>query len=228
VKSDDLAPLFGGPDTPEILHVGTVLAWDPNTGANTVLMAGAPVNDLPMLNIGDTTNLAVGDTVVILKQKSAFFILGRVVAPHTSAIATAAVAFGNIYSDSVNFTIATSDATVGSFSFVVPAWANQALVSVSHDLVALNATATRKLLYTSVWITAMGASSSQNTELLLETGGGLSSVLATAGASLSTSGPVTPGATITVEGRGMCFPSAVAASAGNQSHLTGFAIFSRI
>lgn len=214
---------------PELgFHQGLVESWDSSTGENTIRIAGSSITDVPMLNIGDTTNIIEGNTVAVLRYRNAYFIVGRVVVPNTEVFATSAVSFTRIHDNTQNFTITTSDATVQSLDITVPIWSNQALVFVNHNLVAANTTATRKLIYTSVWIQAMGVASSQNTDILLETGAGLTTTLATATASISAVGTVTPGATLTIEGRGMCFPSDIAASLGNQSHLDGFAIFTKV
>jgi hypothetical protein len=222
VKADDIAPLFGGGDPGVGFHSGMVLEFDPSTGENLVMVAGAPLRDLPMLNIGDTTNLAVGDVVVLLKIRTKLFIVGRVVESGSTKFASASISSEPLYADSVNFAVTTSDATVVSATLTVPAWANRALVHVNHHLTGRNSTLAAAYLYTSVWITTLGAASSQNLQSIAANGIGFVS------ASLSDEGAVTPGSTILVEGRAMVGAGPWAASAFNQGHLTGFAIYTRV
>jgi hypothetical protein len=205
-------------------HQGVVQAWNDSTGESTINIAGSAIEDIPMLNIGDTINLAVGNVVAVIRYRTSYFILGRVVIPNSGAFATAAVEFEIVFANASNFAIPTVDATVVSFDLTVPPWANQALVQVNHQLTGFNQHLTELgQIYTSVWITTLGASSSQNAQPVPAP-----NVIATAYASLADTGAVTPGGTINVVGRAMSFHGSFPADLRNQGHLTGFAIYTRV
>lgn len=83
--SDDLAPLLAQSGAlPDLgFHTGEVLAWDPQTGNNTVRVLGRPLENLSTLNLTETLTMDEGAVVGILRFKSTFFILGRVTHPNT-------------------------------------------------------------------------------------------------------------------------------------------------
>lgn len=60
-------------------HQGLVLTWDSNTGANTVSIAGTAVPNVQVLTSAGMVSLAPGDPVMVLRYKSKYFIVGRVV-----------------------------------------------------------------------------------------------------------------------------------------------------
>lgn len=83
-RATDLTPYLVQPGRGDLsFHQGVVTAWDVTTGANTVNVAGTEIPDVPMLNITELLSIAVGDTVALLRYKSTYFILGRVVRPNT-------------------------------------------------------------------------------------------------------------------------------------------------
>lgn len=90
--SDDLTPLLLTGNTgamPELgFHQGVVVAWNAQTGENTILVAGQNLTDLHMLNITEALVLQPGHVVGLLRFKNVFFILGRIVAPATDEFFT--------------------------------------------------------------------------------------------------------------------------------------------
>lgn len=76
--SADLAPLFRAALERDALELrtGELLAWTPATLENTVRVAGAQLENLPVLNAG-TVQLTAGDTVALLRSGAAFVILGN-------------------------------------------------------------------------------------------------------------------------------------------------------
>lgn len=158
MNADDLAGLLAttpAADTslPALgLHIGEVRAWNPATGQNTIMLAGTPVDDLPMLNIGDTTNLAVGDTVVVLRSKSAYFIVGRVVTPSSGVFATSAVSFYANSDVTSGYALTTSETIRATISIAIPAWANRALIVANVVSTGVNSTGANDAIFASVWI----------------------------------------------------------------------------
>lgn len=63
-------------------RAGRVTAWDPVTGANTIVVAGTALSNVPFLSSVGSFVVDVGDVVGLLKVKSQFFVLGVIsVAP---------------------------------------------------------------------------------------------------------------------------------------------------
>lgn len=146
---DDLTSLFvgsAGTDLP--FRQGVVSAFDPTTGANTIDVGGASLTNLPLLNIGDTINLTTGDVVVLMKMKSAWAILGRVVVPGSSSINSSAVGFqGDGSQLSVtSFALTTSFQTFGTFTITCPLWANFVSIFATAQCSAVNSTAANDIL----------------------------------------------------------------------------------
>lgn len=132
-------------------HQGIVTAWDNLTGENTVTIAGASITDVPMLNIGDTTNILVGDTVAVLRYRNAYFIIGRVVVPNTDGFASSAFAYETIDDRASNFIVPKSTpTTVASASGTIPDWANFGIVSARLDFSAFNQTGARDTIYAQI------------------------------------------------------------------------------
>lgn len=83
-RTDDLVPSLQQRLNTDIgYHQGVVVNWDPQTGDNVIDMAGTILNDLPMLNISEALTMKPGYVVALLRFKSTYFILGRVVIPNT-------------------------------------------------------------------------------------------------------------------------------------------------
>lgn len=139
--ADDFSPLLqkGKSSSPadQAFRQGYLLSFNANTGESVVEVGGAQLVNLPLLNIGDTVNLrgentagaGLGDVVILMKMGFSWAIMGRVVIPGTSAINSTASDFDSQFSG--NF--ADGDLVVGyqtfsSQTFVVPSWANNAVV----------------------------------------------------------------------------------------------------
>lgn len=79
--TDDLKTLHVRPDeAPMSLRQGVVESWDPDTGANTVTVAGGTLVNVPVL-IGETVILNAGDVVALLTTGARWFLLGKVTVP---------------------------------------------------------------------------------------------------------------------------------------------------
>lgn len=60
-------------------HTGTVVSWDENAATNSIRILGTIFTNLPVLTAAGIVGLATDDTVGILRFKSTYFILGRIV-----------------------------------------------------------------------------------------------------------------------------------------------------
>lgn len=131
-SQDDLTPLVL-PRQKEALgfHQGVIQAWNSETGQNTVNIAGAFVNDLPILNTGEAIVLKVGHVVAILRFRSTYFILGRITIPQDPQFAGASVAFGSAGAEGIGFGVTTTMMAIVGFNMPVPSWADEAVVFVS-------------------------------------------------------------------------------------------------
>lgn len=135
---------------------GRLLTFNQNTGANTVDVGGAVLIDVPLLNIGDTVNLegddalgpGNGNIVVVMKMRSSWAIMGRVVAVGSAQLAVASVATEIKTDDGENFAVTVADVAVAATSnFTIPVWANKCDVMMTGVVNARNSTATVGFLY---------------------------------------------------------------------------------
>lgn len=60
-------------------HTGQIIAWDGTGQTNQVLVLGRLMFNLPILTSANTTGLEVGASVGILRVRTQYFIIGRVV-----------------------------------------------------------------------------------------------------------------------------------------------------
>lgn len=73
----------GGADL--VHYTGQILSWDESTGLNSVAVNGAAVSNLRVLQSGIGLVYQPGDTVVVEKRMSQWYILGKVGAPGAGA-----------------------------------------------------------------------------------------------------------------------------------------------
>lgn len=99
MRSDDLSPLLlaAGATGDVGYRQGTVIDWDPDTGDNTIDVAGAKLTDLPVLSASAIT-LAPGDVVGILRTRTSWMILG--------SITTASLRIRAAHTDSTHHSVA--------------------------------------------------------------------------------------------------------------------------
>lgn len=80
MKSDDLAALIASQGGSGVdLHTGLVKAWNSDAGTNTIEVLGTDVYDLPVLTSAGIVTLQAGTSVVIMRYKNTYFIVGQVV-----------------------------------------------------------------------------------------------------------------------------------------------------
>lgn len=83
-RANDLAPLFFPPPSNEVgFRQGQVIAFDLSNGQNIIDVGGAQLVDVPLLNVTDSVSLAPGVIVGLLKWKSSWWIIGRVILPNS-------------------------------------------------------------------------------------------------------------------------------------------------
>jgi hypothetical protein len=126
--SDDLVTLFtadpAAPSQDVRFRQGEIVTFNPVTLANTVLVGGTVLANLPLLGVGEATLLVPGAVVGILVVGDAaktYFITGRIVTPGT-ADATNAVSLLNsqIYTDHISTGETCSSSTYGDLATVGP------------------------------------------------------------------------------------------------------------
>ena len=61
------------------VHTGQIIAWDSTNNMNQVLVLGRVLNDLPILTSAGMTGFEIGASVAVLRVRTQFFILGRIV-----------------------------------------------------------------------------------------------------------------------------------------------------
>lgn len=131
---DDVTPLLGDParaKPAEVgFHQGLIQTWDATTGENTVLVNGALVSDLPILNTGEAVALRAGHVVGLLRFQTTYFILGRITLPNDPQFASASVAFESAGAEGSGFGITTSISAQVGVNIPVPAWADEAIVMI--------------------------------------------------------------------------------------------------
>jgi hypothetical protein len=131
-------------------HVGVITAFDSETGANTVHVRGTDIPDVPMLNSTSTVTLGVGDNVVVLKYRTGYFILGRIISPNSADFGSEATDFDGYVYSTTNFSVSTTLTTKVSQIFVAPTWASGALINAVVHFNMRNVSGVQSLFYTRV------------------------------------------------------------------------------
>jgi hypothetical protein len=141
--TDDLAPLFGGSGGPGVrFRQGRILAWDADTGENSVELGGATLANVPILNTGEAIALKAGHVVGMLGQGKTWFIIGRVTPPNDPNFAGASVAFASARDSAINFALPVGPG-FGKFlstTLDVPSWADEAVVTCAVSASFMNKT----------------------------------------------------------------------------------------
>ncbi|WP_213452901.1 hypothetical protein [Rhizomonospora bruguierae] len=111
------------------------MEWDPLTARNMIMVRGATLTDVPILNTNEAVSLTPGAVVGLLASGRNWFILGRVTVPGTPAAASA-LALGRTEgrvvhnSESTNSTAYADLATVGPTMTVQIGPSGRALVMI--------------------------------------------------------------------------------------------------
>lgn len=67
-------------------HTGEIITWNSTTATNTVRVQGVVLNNLPVLTSAGSVGLEPGVTVGLLKVRTQYFILGRIVDQSTGLV----------------------------------------------------------------------------------------------------------------------------------------------
>lgn len=67
-------------------HTGQIIAWDGDSQTNQVLVLGRLMNNLPILTSAGMTGFEVGASVGILRIRTQYFVLGRIVDQGTGLV----------------------------------------------------------------------------------------------------------------------------------------------
>lgn len=146
--ADDLTPLLFPPVKSDFgFHQGKVIAWNPATAENTLSMAGATLTDVPILNGTEVPLLEVGHTVSMLRWKSSYFILGRIIVPNAPDIGALPGGLAGTGTTATNFALPTTGTVIASGTLAVPSWANQALVLCVANASVVNGSGSTAFAY---------------------------------------------------------------------------------
>lgn len=93
----------GGEDI--ALHTGVIKSWDESSGVNVVNVNGKDLTNLKTINAGIGVQYRPGDSVVIIRKQTQYFILGKVAAPggNNANLIKSAVVNSRQSTGSVNF-----------------------------------------------------------------------------------------------------------------------------
>lgn len=148
MKSDDLAPLFAGQDKPDVgFHQGRVMSWNLGSSENTISMAGAVLSNVPVLNGTEPLLLKEGDVVGMLRFKTSYFVLGRIIVPGQTELGSLPGLQQGVGATETSFSLSSDSVNVASAVFQVPEWANQALVMCNAHATVNNVEATPRFVY---------------------------------------------------------------------------------
>jgi len=137
VIGDDLTALLGKPDRPDSgFRQGTVLAFDPESGANTIAVAGGILTDLPVLNIGDLVLIVPGDVVVLLRLRSSWAILGRIMEVGSGGLTVGRTDVFNDNAFANGYAVTTTMTTRATITIPIPEWCNEIIViaAMNHSV----------------------------------------------------------------------------------------------
>lgn len=141
LPGEDLTELLQPPAAPDSgFRQGVIRSFNASTGANTVEVAGALLTDLPLLSGSESLEYAPGNVVVLLRLRSSWAILGRVVTPG-GVLAPSAIGTAYVAESSTNFALSTTWTAKTSGTFTVPVWANRVLVSAAASASVENTSA---------------------------------------------------------------------------------------
>lgn len=89
---DDLGPILASAPAADTglpdfgLHLGLVKAWNSTLGTNKIKVAGSDLNNLAVLSSAGSVSLDPGTVVAVLRFRSVYFVLGRVVVPGSGLV----------------------------------------------------------------------------------------------------------------------------------------------
>lgn len=230
-RPDDITGLLQkGPD-PTSFRQGRLLTFSATTGANTVLVQGGTLTNLPLLIEGGAFNLqgddalgaGNGNVVIIMKMRSSWAILGRVLTQGDPNIINSADITQGLRLSTTNFPIPTVTAAPITITSLVPSWANKAIVQSGWTTSAFSSVATQ---YQSEIIT-LGSSPAFGVGSTFPVSNIAAGTVVTQTVVDSVPVTVNPGSTLTIQGavRGL---TAIPADPNNTAFLVVTVTFQKI
>lgn len=151
MNSDDISTLISAASKPNNdigFHQGRVIAWDQATSKNMISMAGAVLTDVPVLNGTEPLLLKEGDIVGMLRFKTSYFVLGRIIVPgQSSLLGTLPGLQQGAGQTEKAFDLTTDPRNVAAKAIMVPEWANQALVMCTVNASVRNTSEGHRFVY---------------------------------------------------------------------------------
>lgn len=92
MKSDDLSSFLASTPAADTSlpdfgwHQGEVVAWDSQAGTNKIRVAGTVLDDLAVLTSAGSVSLEAGAAVGVLRYRTSYFVVGRVVLPGSGLV----------------------------------------------------------------------------------------------------------------------------------------------
>lgn len=130
----DLSSLFSsapqGMGNSNSVVIGLLTSFDPTTGANTVVVNGAALSNLPILITGAEVGLIPGATVWLMVINNTYAIMGQVAPVGSSAFGRESVATADAFAQASGFTMTTTPQNLVATSINVPSWANHAQITM--------------------------------------------------------------------------------------------------
>lgn len=168
-RPDDITGLLQKGGDPTAFRQGRLLTFNPVTGANTVLVQGATLTNLPLLIAGGVFNLqgddslgtGNGNVVVLMRMKSSWAILGRVLTQGDPNIISAIDILQSVNINANNQPITTSFSVYTTATATIPTWATKALVISTATFAFFAAAATT--------VTAIIESATSNPNAVVDT-----------------------------------------------------------
>lgn len=225
--SDDLSDLFrpgaGGMSARSQIVLGIMKSFSNVNGANTVLVNGTLMTNLPLLLTGAEIDYSPGDPVLILVLGNTYSILGKVATVGSSQFASASIQSASTFVSTSGFGVGLTDVTILSTSITVPAWANSATVIAHYNMTFfVPSSQGASVPYTNLHVDSAatgwrGCGSTPTPEY------------GTISLGLSVTETVTPGGSISITGHASTQGGnpTVPASANNSADISAIAIFTK-
>lgn len=152
--NSDIAPLLAPSKGKSDIgfHQGRVISWNQSTSENVISMAGAVLTNVPVLNGTEPLTLKEGDIVGMLRFKTSYFVLGRIVIPGQSDVGTLPGLQQGVGDTETFFSIGVEKSNVAQAVFNVPEWANQALVMCTANASVNNTSDGHRFVYLSATV----------------------------------------------------------------------------
>lgn len=217
----EMADLFSDPGDRGALsyHTGIIQEFNLGDGTNTVLVAGSPLDDLSLLNLGDAVNLDVGDVVGIIKFQNSMFIVGRIFKPGSGALYSGALSAFSETLTASGYGLTTSEVIQATNTRVTPAWANAVIIMASLHATGRNDRGAQDYMRVRVHMD-LGVASGDGGEIFAQGDPSPNPSYATASASWAQAGLLAGGSTYTIAGKVRSTNGAWTAHADNHMDLT--------